>query len=123
AAKVEANRRHAEVVKRARERVDHFVVERAAEQRMRMTHDAERARLRHALRRLDARFDVAGRPGEHHTLMNGQCPGAHLMPSSSTSNTSVAFGGMTPPAPAEPYPISGGITRRRCPPTCMPTTP
>ena len=42
AAEVETDRRHAKVVKRPRERIDHLVIERAAEERMRMTDDAER---------------------------------------------------------------------------------
>ena len=42
---------------------------------------------------------------------------------SSTSKTSVAFGGMTPPAPCAPYPRSGGIVSVRWPPTFIPATP
>src|SRR5205085_10821619 len=38
------------------------------------------------------------------------------------SKTSVEFGGMLPTICA-PYPRFGGMTRRRCPPTFMPTTP
>src|SRR5207248_1980057 len=47
----------------------------------------------------------------------------YLTSSSSTSKKRVAFGGMTPPAPREPYPSSGGISRLRFPPTFMLATP
>ena len=43
--------------------------------------------------------------------------------SSSTSNRSVAFGGMSPPAPWLPYPSCGGMVSVRLPPTFMPATP
>src|SRR6188768_3249271 len=42
---------------------------------------------------------------------------------SSTSNTSVAFGGIIPPAPRGPYASADGITSVREPPTFMPATP
>jgi Family of unknown function (DUF6544) len=41
----------------------------------------------------------------------------------STTNTRVSLGAMTPPAPADPYPMWGGMVRRRRPPTFMPCTP
>ena len=42
------------------------------------------------------------------------------IPTSSTSNSRVAFGGMIPPpAPFLPYANSGGITSFREPPTCI----
>lgn len=47
----------------------------------------------------------------------------HLTSSSSTSKRSVAFGGMTPPAPRLPYPSCGGIVSVRLPPTFIPATP
>jgi hypothetical protein len=43
--------------------------------------------------------------------------------SNSTSNTSVALGGITPPAPFGPYAKSGGIVSLRTPPTFIPVTP
>src|SRR4029078_3232037 len=50
-------------------------------------------------------------------------PCVYFTSSSSTSKISVAFGGITPPAPRSPYAICGGITSVRCPPTFMPATP
>src|SRR6185437_15203390 len=48
---------------------------------------------------------------------------AYFTASSSTSNISVAFGGMTPPAPRAPYPSAGGMIKVRLPPTFMLATP
>src|SRR5262245_21841526 len=49
-------------------------------------------------------------------------PIVHCTPVSVMSKTSVAFGGIGE-RPCEPYARSGGMIRRRCPPTFMPTTP
>src|SRR5262245_32056391 len=38
-----------------------------------MTHDAERIAQRHALRSLDARFDVTRRSGKRHAIVQWQC--------------------------------------------------
>src|SRR6185295_14015572 len=104
-AKFETNCLDAEIVQRTRDGVDDLVVERAAEQRARMTDDAERLAQRHALRCLDARFDVARGAGKRDALVQWQCRRhrtRYWIASSSTSNTSVAFGGMTPAAPFAP---------------------
>jgi hypothetical protein len=45
------------------------------------------------------------------------------VPRRSTTKTKVSLGAITPPAPAAPYPIAGGIVRRRRPPIFMPWTP
>ena len=42
----------------------------------------------------------------------------YLAPTSSTSKTNMASGGITPPAPALPYAKSDGITNRALSPTC-----
>src|SRR5204863_455415 len=51
------------------------------------------------------------------------CSRGQLTPSSYTSNTGVALGGMTPAASGLPYPRSGGMTSVRWPWTFMPATP
>src|SRR5690348_4057983 len=48
---------------------------------------------------------------------------SYLIPRSSTSKTSVALGGITPPAPLSPYARSGGIVSLRLPPTFIVATP
>ncbi len=48
---------------------------------------------------------------------------SYFTSSSSTSNTSVEFGGISEPAPRAPYPIAGGIVSTRVPPTFMPANP
>src|SRR5690606_23584695 len=63
------------------------------------------------------------RPRRGDTLADGQPLRAQRTSRSSISKTSVAFGGMTPPAPRGPYARCDGMTRRRCPPGCMPTSP
>src|SRR5262245_3105035 len=56
------------------------------------------------------------------TLQFPNSPIVHCTPVSVMSKTSVAFGGIGE-RPCEPYARSGGMIRRRCPPTFMPTTP
>ena len=63
--------------------------------------------------------DTLRQQGERHCTS----PTDQLMAISSVLNTSVALGGMTPPAPASPYPSSGGIVSVRFSPTHMPSTP
>ncbi|CEP22967.1 unnamed protein product [Cyberlindnera jadinii] len=45
------------------------------------------------------------------------------MSTNSTVNTKSAFGGITPPAPLEPYPNSGGIVSLRFSPMHIPKIP
>src|ERR1700754_109918 len=47
----------------------------------------------------------------------------HRAPTSSTANTSVAFGGITPPAPRVPYPRAGGMTSVRFSPIFIAAIP
>ena len=47
----------------------------------------------------------------------------YRLPSSSTSKSRVASGGMTPPAPLLPYPSSGGMTNFLLPPSCKHVSP
>src|SRR4029077_14751301 len=51
------------------------------------------------------------------------CPCSYFTSRSSTSNSSVALGGIAPPAPRWPYPSSDGMTSVRVPPTFIPATP
>jgi hypothetical protein len=76
------------------------------------------------------RFDVDvgevshGIPGSGIRIRDPSFPQrSYLTSSSSTSNRSVAFGGMSFPAPRLPYPSCGGIISVRLPPTFMPPTP
>lgn len=53
-------------------------------------------------------------------------PGSYFhysRPTNSTSNTSAELGGMTRPAPCEPYAMEEGMIRVRLPPTFIPITP
>ena len=68
------------------------------------------------------------RPGSQHhrdptTMTTDPERGGYWTPSSSTSKTRVALGGMSGGAPEAPYPSSGGITSLRRPPTFIPATP
>ena len=75
AAEVEADRGCAALLERARQRLHHLVVERAAVERMRMTHHPEGAQRlglpRHGGRRLDERLQTPGRGGERRPLGAG----------------------------------------------------
>src|SRR6266508_1511103 len=49
--------------------------------------------------------------------------GVYLMPTSSTSNISVAFPGIVGGCPVSPYASAGGMIRRRLPPTSIVENP
>ena len=90
---------------------DDLVVHGAAEQGMGVAnHGIVRRRLK---RSFGNRLQRAGRPCNRESL---ECSGprGHSMPARSTSNTSVAPGGMTPPAPLSPYARCGW--NRQAPP-------
>jgi predicted 2-oxoglutarate/Fe(II)-dependent dioxygenase YbiX len=55
-------------------------------------------------------YEVRNRLGQRAKVKG---PARYLTSRSSTSKRSVAFGGMTPPAPRAPYPIAGGIVSVR----------
>ena len=100
AAKIEAQRRDAGVLQGARQGRDHLVVHGAAEQA-----DADGKAARSAwpasARIFDDRLQRPGRAVEWTGARASRAAG-HSMPTSSTSKTSVAPGGMTPPAPLSP---------------------
>jgi len=73
--KVESKRRGTELMESSGERVDDFVVQRAAVERMRMTDDAEVSGVVR-LRSLDERLDRARRPRNHDAL-GPRLPGRH----------------------------------------------
>ena len=60
---------------------------------------------------------------ERTSTANAEVFAVHFTSRSSTSNTSVAFPGITPPAPRAPYPMADGIVSTRVPPTFMPAKP
>ena len=109
---VEAQRGEPALLERARGHVHDLVAHGAAEQRMRMAHDRDRAPVE-ALRHLDQRLDGTDRPRDRDGLRRrraehrrrhrrGPQPPPGRKSISSTSNTSVALGGITPPAPRAP---------------------
>jgi len=69
APEIEADGGNTEVVERPRERVNHFVIERAATERVRMADDAESCHPLETVRRLDAGFDLSRGPLERHALI------------------------------------------------------
>src|SRR5205085_7861217 len=82
-----------------------------------------RLRIRRAeseLGRDRAAVDEA-RAGELHCGLGAG--GTYAKPASSTSNTSVAFGGTLSPRPRSPYALSGGMMSRRLPCSFKPTMP
>ena len=97
AAKIEAECRRAALHHGARQHVRDLVVQGAAVQRVRMAGHAEGCRRGVVVGEFELRLQRACRAGDAQYLGANQ-----RMSTSSTSNTSVAPGGMTPPAPRAP---------------------
>ena len=105
---------------------DRHVAGRAAADAVDEVTGLDECRSRSGKARKHASSSGAARPLRCITLISAAAlSGGSLVldSTSSTSNTSVAPGGITPPAPASPYASAGGIVRRRLPPAFMPWTP